>query len=541
MGCGETIKIDASDEDNELDLLTYLKVCLPSLPAGNAVNPSAVVTHSGSSFCGLLPEIIKKCEGSFLYASHVQHELCKREDLDRMTFKDIMSVLPHRMGSVYHTYFHRLEKELKAIMNKKPDLYKLLEILIAANKFLPLKFVARALGLNLDCRNTKRIINEVNEAVSCLLYVSNDEVTVFHKSVYDWLLGIGYDDHEYTVKASDGKKRMWLLCEQIFKEMKNRFRPNLDLKLTNDTKYALEHGHKYLLACNVTDSLYWLVDTVIVYVQTAVHAKCIRHLKIVLEKVLRSDVAITLKLRQRMSWHLLEVCPLEYFYQRCFGETPLVDLERHFSYLEAIRDRSPEGLFTNDEKEIVKALIARTPPCLQRISVRERTVSLPLVKLFPSPILTVGVSLNRKLIAVALKDGTVCVLGLPDLVKLWEYPTAYRDISCCTIAPDGSIVLYGKLKTALSITEKREISFFNGYEEMFKTCAFSPSGNRLVTSDSSSTVKLWDVVRRCLLTVLCAEHCLDFCDFSNNGLSVIADQKNREEDAYCVWNSITLQ
>ncbi len=526
----QTIHIGAGNNENGLDLLEYLKVSLPSLAARDAVNAATQTHHSCVPHFAVLPAIVKKCEGSFLYAFHVHHELCKRKNLDSLPFEEIMSFLPNGMGSVYYTYFHRFEMELEAIMNKKPDLYKLLEILVAANKSLPLKFIARTLGLDLDCRETKRIINKVNEAVSCLLYVLNDEVTVFHKSVYDWLLGICYDNHEYTVKVSDGKKRLWLLCEQIFREIKNRFRPNLDFRCTNDVKYALEHGHKYLLACNLTDSLYWLVDMVIVYVQTAVQPKRIRHLKNVLEKVLRSDVAaINLKLRQRISWHLLVVCPLENF-------------EQHFSYSETVLRRSPEGLFTNDEKEIVEALTARAP---RFISGRARTVVLPLVKPFASAILKVDVSLNRKLIAVALGDGTVCVLRLPDLVKIWQTSTKYKNIPCCIFAPNGLIVLYGKLETALSITEKREVSFFNGYEEMFKTCAFSPSGNRLVTSDSSTTVKLWDVVRRCLLTVLCSENCLDVCYFSNNGLFIITNEKcpeaEQKNDEYCVWNAITLQ
>ncbi len=94
LGCGKRIRIDASDEDNNLDLLKYLTVCLPNIAARDAANHSAVLVHSGTSYCKLLPAIVARCEGSFLYAFHVQHELCKPEDLDRMTFEGIMSFLP---------------------------------------------------------------------------------------------------------------------------------------------------------------------------------------------------------------------------------------------------------------------------------------------------------------------------------------------------------------------------------------------------------------------------------------------------------------
>ena len=75
---------------------------------------------------------------------------------------------------------------------------------------------------------------------------------------------------------------------------------------------------------------------------------------------------------------------------------------------------------------------------------------------------------------------------------MW-HQTNYENISCCTFTPDDSVVLYGKLEIGLSVSEGKEISFFSGEIEAFKSCAFSPNGKRLVTNDGSSTVKLWDV------------------------------------------------
>ncbi|CAB4039360.1 Hypothetical predicted protein, partial [Paramuricea clavata] len=203
---------------------------------------------------------------------------------------------------------------------------------------------------NRDCRETKRIIDKVNEAVSCLLFVSNGVVTVFHNSVYDWLLENGYERHEYTVKISNGKRRLWLICEQIFEEVKMEVSSSLDLKLTKEVTYALECGTGDILC--------------------------------MLSEVLHKSVLA----------------------------------------------RSPEGLFTDDEKGIAKALVAKSPPCVKRIS--------PL------------------------------------------YSSKNENISCCTFTPDDSSVLYGKLETALNIAEKKEVSFWKGEDVKgvtFKFCAFSPS------------------------------------------------------------------
>ena len=62
--------------------------------------------------------------------------------------------------------------------------------------------------------------------------------------------------------------------------------------------------------------------------------------------------------------------------------------------------------------------------------------------------------------AVAQANGTIILVDIPSLVELWQYPTDFERISSCTFAPDDSIVLFGKLETALGITNKSEVSFF---------------------------------------------------------------------------------
>ena len=531
------IKIDVEDADNKSDIQKYLNVSLPALAARDAINHSPQAHHSR-----VLPAVVEKCEGSFLYAFHVQHELRKRDDLDTMTFHEIMSFLPEGMGSVYHAYFHRLEIELRAVMKRNPDLFKLLELLVATHRDeLPLMFVARVLDLALDCRETKQIINKVNEALSCLLYVSDDLITVFHKSVYDWLLANGYENHEYTVKASDGKIRLWLLCEQVFKEIKRNVCLGQDLKLTNDVKHALEYGHEYLLACCVKESSPWFVDMIIVHVLLTIHPKNIYHLHKVLEKViLRSDLTPSVQSRQRISWHLTEMSYLGNHYISIFYYS--IISAKPFSYLENVLQYSPEGCFTDDERKIAELILAKSPRCVKgRYSVGMKSL-MPLVTyLFSSPIVAVGVSSSKKLAAIALDDGTICVLCLPELIKLWQYSTEYNWISCCTFAPDDAYVLYGKLETVLDIGQRKGTTFFSREVERFKSCAFSPNGKRLLTNDGSDTLKLWDVVGRSLVSVLCAGAPVDICTFTNTGLFIVGRTNFTKEDPYCVWNSVTLQ
>jgi WD40 repeat protein len=540
LSCAKTIAIDASNNDNGSDLLEYLKVCLPSLAARDVVNLSTEI-HNYNSYVKVLPAIVIKCEGSFLYAFHVQHELCKREDLDRITLEEIMFFLPEGMGSVYKEYFHRLEMELEAAMKKKADLFKLLEMLVAIEIPLPLTFLSRAFDLALDCRETIKVIEKVNEAVSCLLFVSDDEVTVFHKSVYDWLLANGYKYHEYAVKVSDGKERLWLVCEQIFEAIRRNVSSGNELKLTKDVKHALDYGHKYLLACKKKDSFSWFVDMVIVHVHCKVYPRNY-FLQSAWEDVLRSDLVISRHLRQRISLNLTEIRDVRN--HEVFNIYPKMKFTSPFSYLEAVLDHSPERCLADSERKTADQLLAKVPQYVKRNSVGARCVNLLLAKPFSSSIKAVGVSFSKtlKLAAVALADGIIYVLSLPELVELWQYSTGNYDIPCCTFSPDDSFVLYGELEMALSVAARKGVSFFNGKGERFKSCSFSPSGNRLVTNDGSRTVKLWDVVGQCLLTLLCEkEDCFHFCRFSSTGLFIIADRKTAYDRSYCVWNSITFQ
>ena len=534
----EMIKICVDDRSNELDILRYLNASLPNFAARDATNRST----EQESTCEILPMVAEKCEGSFLFAFHVQCELVKREDLDTITFQEIMSFLPKGIGSVYHAYFQRLEAELEAIM-RKPDLFKVLKVLVAIGTMevkLPLKFIARALDLPLDCRETKKIINKVNDAVSCLLYVSDDLITIFHKSVYDWLVADGYDEHEYTVKVSDGNKRLWLVCEQVFKEIKKTVCMGHDLKLTNEVKHSLEYGHKYLLACDMRDGFSWLVDMIIVHILLNVHPKSSRYffkLAILEKTCLQSDPTLNFQLRQRISWHVTEISYLQY-HERLWR--PRIDSERFFSYLETVLEYSPEGCFTDDERKIAELILAKSPRRVKRISAGMNSLNPLFTNIFSSTIVAVGVSSSKRLAAVALENGTICVLSLPELIKLWQCSTECNSISCCAFAPDDAYILYGKLETIIDLDQRKEMMFFKGQVEKFKSCAFSRKGNRLLTNDGSGTLKLWDVVRRSLIAVLSAGAPVDRCRFTSTGLFIVGDTSFKE-DTYCVWNSITLQ
>ena len=138
----------------------------------------------------------------------------------------------------------------------------------------------------------------------------------------------------------------------------------------------------------------------------------------------------------------------------------------------------------------------------------------------------VGTSNDKTMAAVAQTDGRIYVICVPSLVELWQYSCKYS-VSCCTFAPDDSFVLLGKLETALSIVEKKEVSFFHGNQGTFKSCAFSPNGKKLVTSDGSKTIRLWDVGKQSLLSLLHDEVSVNWCFFNSTRLFIIGKEKKQ--------------
>ena len=571
----QKIHIANDNVNNQSDLKSYLEYCLPSLVGRKVQNPEKNEFHSLVAEQGIYKALTLKCEGSFLYAFYVQSELKKRDDLDKMTGEELIEFLPDGLDSIYQKYFKRLEEELKTVVPSNFDVLVILKMLAASKDELPLTFISRALGLAPVCRETKSIINKVNETVSCLLYVSDDSVTVFHKSVIDWLIAEGYSDHEYTVKISDGNKSLWLICENVLEEIRGIIFSEKQLKFTYDVIYSLCYAFHHLIACKIEGSFFWMADVAIIHAVFIVHFETgldlLRSVFNAWAEILHTSVIMDDKLRARISWHVTEI----YFLKKSLLY-PRQPHQAPFSYLQSVLKRSPERYFTEKEKNFAETVLSKVPRFVE--STLDEVTIMPLsIWLFPwstlerhqvsTPIIEVAaLSHDKSVAAIAQRHGVISVVDVPSLVELWQYSVDLACIPCCIFTPDDSLVLFGKLGTALSILERKPVTFFPGNKETFTWCAFSPNAKRLVTSNGSKCIKLWDVAEQSLIASLSTEYIVNWCSFTSTGLFITADSlynlrsdftnrddnsddlwfdefdmEKAEEDAFCVWNAITLQ
>jgi hypothetical protein len=214
------VEILRDDEGNKEDLKSYLVSCL-----------SGKYTVDGYD----MKQMVRKCEGSFLYAYYYQLELCK------FGVKNVLSVVPKGIHSIYQKYFKRFEDEVKKV-SIDIEFDKILEILVAMQNAFPLSLIAKILKLPGSTRTMREVITKVNECLSALLPVYDDCVTVFHKTVVDWLDADGkYGKHSFSVSQLGAHKTLWQACRQIFEQLNGSEEVEKQAK-----KYTLENGVEHL-------------------------------------------------------------------------------------------------------------------------------------------------------------------------------------------------------------------------------------------------------------------------------------------------------
>jgi hypothetical protein len=217
------VEILRDDEGNEEDLKSYLVSCVSGRYTVNQDD---------------MAEMVEMCEGSFLYAYYYQLELRKLDSVE-----NVLNIVPKGIHSIYQTYFERMKKELKMV-SREIEFVRILETLVAMRNPLPLSLIAKILKLPGSTDAMRKVINKVNECLSALLPVYDDCVTVFHKTVVDWLEADGkYGNHSFSVSRRDAHKTLWQACRQIFEQLKVNGPKEGEAQAE---KYALKNGIRHL-------------------------------------------------------------------------------------------------------------------------------------------------------------------------------------------------------------------------------------------------------------------------------------------------------
>ena len=211
------------------------------------------------------------------------------------------------------------------------------------------------------------------------------------------------------------------------------------------------------------------------------------------------------QLRVKISWHLF-VC--EPYFEIPTGYP--IDLRD-------VSSKSPHGA---EDKRLARILLRNFMWCEKvNVSFLENKNYLIAERVFCPGITCTCVSLQKRLVAVAVEDGTYSIWKLSLLKEYCKCSTGCS-ILCCTFSPDNSI-LNIRLDRCFDVSTKKKRSLFVNNEESFLSCSFPPSGQRLLTANDSLVIKLWDMTDQSLLALLPCGCPVDSCTSSESGLFII--------------------
>ena len=196
--------------------------------------------------------LVRKCEGSFLYAYHMVKEL---KEMDAGVEPNLSGYAPKGISAFYERQFLRLRTGLQ--QHDPGSLQALVNVVGASSgKPLPLKILLKCMNLSdekYEIRNT--IFNIMSE----ILPVYNNCLTVYHKSLTDWLTLEGYEEHAFVADVDDGAKRLWEVCEGIYRDI-DSVKSVSDFEMSSERKFALENGGEYLVNVGDTVDFHWLAN-----------------------------------------------------------------------------------------------------------------------------------------------------------------------------------------------------------------------------------------------------------------------------------------
>ena len=224
------VDITTTDTNNTNDIQLFLSSHLGKMfPDETCEQREAVVSN-----------LTARSGGLFLYA-HYSVESAKR---GRLSLSAINEIFPKGISSVYEEYVTRLQVELKV----EEELFmNFLEAVVASQATLPESLVLQILGLKQTTRQEKKRAREALKSLGLLFPVVEKHISIFHKSLTDWLTEDGGKDegHVFSVKLQDGHFVLAKHCFRVLQDVKKHacFPPELN----DSEKYSLKFGIHHIL------------------------------------------------------------------------------------------------------------------------------------------------------------------------------------------------------------------------------------------------------------------------------------------------------
>ena len=507
------LEILPDDYNHNLDLQHFILHCLPSLK----------VVHVRS--------LVSKCEGSFLYAYYLVNEL---KEMDLGIEPILKDYVPKSISGFYEKQFKRLKTDLQRF---KPDTYssflkRFVNVVAASREPLPITILFACMGLStVDFEIRQTIVGMMSE----ILPVYEGCLTVYHKSLWDWLTLDGYDEHAFVGDVADGTKQLLQVCNNIYSDIAS-LQSVSELQVSPEKKYALKMGGKYLLEVGSAEDFHWLVSV------------RLNFLKLKLYDSLTVDISRLLDLykAKRPDYHYWKNIHLRKFLSIMSNDKLFNSLMMHESskklyyiYLQSLANRffhnvqktlyckneARDILNESNELWIEEMETESTNDCnFEIISHVVMQTNNEIFNLDDA----MALSSDNKLLA--FRSGRIVeMFEMPSLNMVFKLEisnlaseSTCLSVSCCLcFSPDSSFLLWNSLRSCVSIKDQKEVPLIPHGPESVDCCSFSSCGTKLVSSEES-LLKVWDVVRKTVLLQVKAEILVEYCKFSDCNSCILA-------------------
>ena len=465
------VEIRPNDDRNNRDLKQFIEFYFPSLSRNT------------------IGSLVSECQGSFLYAYYLV-----KEQVDSGTNPNINVHVPKGISGFYEKQFERLKKDLQCYEQiTGVSIFKnFINVVAASEEPLPFRFLFACIDLFAEqFKIRKTVVGKMSE----ILPVYDDCLTVFHKSLWDWLKLDGYEEHAYAADVADGKKRLWRACKKVYTDIHSLSSVS-NFQISPEKMYALENGVKYFVNVDCTEDWKWLVNVKVNYFK----------LFYCLERVQRNLVTrlfeILKEYKSRIPddffWHLFQFCT---FLRTTYDDAHMPNL-----YLRYFANKQFSLVHNSTTSNMVaREMLDETKTIWLEEVTTETDSSFKLISNNflenDSYLSAISASPDNKLLAMSCGK-QVKVYELPSLKIIFRlHLNQFSDYSprCIVFSPDSSYFLLNSLQTCVSIKNQSIIPFIPHGPAEILSSSFSSCGTKLVSAEKQ-WIKVWDVIKKELVT-----------------------------------------
>ena len=457
------VEIRPDDAKHNLDLKQFLECYFPSVSKST------------------IESLVSTCKGSFLYAYYLV-----KEQVDSGSKPNVNVDIPKGISGFYEKQFERLKKDLQCYKHEAGvSIFRnFINVIAATEEPLPFKFLFACidlLGEQFEVRKT--IVGIMSE----ILPVYDDCLTIFHKSLWDWLKLDGYEEHAYAADVADGKKRLWCACKKVYTNI-HSLSLVADFQMSPEKKYALENGLKYFVNVDDTKNWKWLVNVKVNYFKLSYGLNSVRrHLEILEEH--KSTISDNLFLHLFQFCTFLKIDDLK-FRKALAAKMYLQHLaNKQFSFVHNATPFVAREMLNQINTVWLEEMRSETDSSFKIFSHTFHENDPKLRSISASP--------DNKLLAMRSTD-QVRVYELPSLNSIFKLDlNELRDEywECIAFSPDSSYFLLNSLQTCISIKNQSIVPFIPHGPAKILSSSFSSCGTKLVSAEKQS-IKVWDVITK---------------------------------------------